>query len=361
MNKRQTLKDALAKGYTEKVNEILEELTQNQPTFNNDVVLLSARFEQYRQKKNKGVLSDDKLTIEINQIHDSLLDIINQLPQSVFEMTNKSEELKKISVLSNTENETLDNTDNLKGLVRRLYDTVKDKDKETPIPVQKVLPHNPTPQEDILKILFLGANPFNTGKLNLQAEYTEIAKRLEDGVIKEKVRLQSEFSTTIEDFQIKSEKFKPNIIHFAGHGKDENKEMTQFAQSIGLTDWRNDAGLVFFDRNHVKHIYIKGKDLEYNLKGLIEIDKIPIKIIIFNACYSVNQAKIIAKHVKYVIGVHNKIMDDASIDFTAGFYRVLVEGKDVETAFVKGKGLAISKLENKNQIVLFIDGVKTKL
>lgn len=106
MTGHKTLKDALAEGYTENVIKTLKELTHNLPTFNNDVVLLSSRFGQYRQKKNRGTQSDATLTVELNQIHDSLLDIINQLPQSDFDMT--------------------DDKDNLKDLVKSLYDLIKD-------------------------------------------------------------------------------------------------------------------------------------------------------------------------------------------------------------------------------------------
>jgi Effector-associated domain 11 len=96
MNDYQILKDTLAKGYTENVIKTLKELTHNLPTFNNDVVLLSSRFELYRQKKNRGIQSDAVLTVELNQIHDSILDIINQLPQSHLDMAKDNDQLKPL-------------------------------------------------------------------------------------------------------------------------------------------------------------------------------------------------------------------------------------------------------------------------
>ena len=80
-----------------------------------------------------------------------------------------------------------------------------------------------------------------------------------------------------------------------------------------------------------------------------------------NACYSTNQAEVLSKRVKYVVGVHNSIDDNASIDFIAGFYYGLSDGKTIESAFRYGKGRAMPKLKDKNQIVLFIEGVISNL
>jgi GTPase SAR1 family protein len=226
---------------------------------------------------------------------------------------------------------------------------------DLPIPEPK---QDDLPRSEQKRILFLGANPFSTGKLNLKEEYAGIAQKLENDANRERLTLKSEFSTTLEDFQVQSESFKPHIIHFAGHGKDEKNEMTDFAKSIGLQDWKKDAGLVFFDTDHKDSIYINGEVLKYNLQSLIDDDGIPVEIVVFNACYSVSQAEVVASLVKYVIGVNNAIKDTASIDFSSGFYRALAEGKDVKAAFKKGKGLAMPKLDNPNQILLYIDNIK---
>lgn len=219
--------------------------------------------------------------------------------------------------------------------------------------------HNREFKLDRLKILFLGANPFSTGILNLKGEYAEIAKRLEDSKIKDRLDIRSNFSTTLEDFQEKIDKFKPQIIHFAGHGEDNSNEMADFSRGIQRIDWRDEAGLVFFDNDHRKARYIGNDTLDYHFETFIEIDKIPIEVVILNACYSVNQAKVIAKRVKYVIGVNNSIKDDASIDFTSGFYYKLAESDNIIAAFRYGKGRALPKLKDRNHIVLFIDGQQT--
>jgi hypothetical protein len=59
-----------------------------------------------------------------------------------------------------------------------------------------------------------------------------------------------------------------------------------------------------------------------------------------NACYSEVQAKAIAQHINYVIGMNDQIEDKAAIEFVVGFYDALLaynpeydSGSPVEFAF----------------------------
>lgn len=56
-----------------------------------------------------------------------------------------------------------------------------------------------------------------------------------------------------------------------------------------------------------------------------------------NGCYSAAQAKEIAKHIPYVIGMNQSINDAAAIEFAVGFYDALGNGESVEFAFESGK------------------------
>ena len=57
---------------------------------------------------------------------------------------------------------------------------------------------------------------------------------------------------------------------------------------------------------------------------------------VLNACYSEQQAKAIAEHIDYVIGMSNAISDSAAISFSAAFYQALGYGIDFRTAFELG-------------------------
>ena len=256
----------------------------------------------------------------------------------------------------------------LNGCVERLIEfeptlpfVLRDEWRKKGVEETNVNRNDTLPQTQTKKILFLGANPFDTGKLNLTAEYAGIAKQLEDKGAKERLVLKSEFCTDLEGFQEKTNTFRPNILHFAGHGSDANGELEAFGRGIGRPDWKENIGLIFHKSGYGGAMLINDATLDYNFQTFIEDDKIPIEVLVLNACYSTNQAEVLSKRVKYVVGVHNSIDDNASIDFSAGFYYGLSDGKTIESAFRYGKGRAMPKLKDKNQIVLFIEGVISNL
>ncbi len=248
---------------------------------------------------------------------------------------------------------------NLLNGIDKTNDKVEEGTEET-VP-KKVTKKKAVAKPTAKKILFLGANPFDTGKLNLKEEYAGIAKQLEDKGAKERLVLKSEFCTDLEGFQEKTNTFRPNILHFAGHGSDANGELEAFGRGIGRPDWKENIGLIFHKSGYGGAMLINDATLDYNFQTFIEDDKIPIEVLVLNACYSTNQAEVLSKRVKYVVGVHNSIDDNASIDFSAGFYYGLSDGKTIESAFRYGKGRAMPKLKDKNQIVLFIEGVISNL
>lgn len=60
------------------------------------------------------------------------------------------------------------------------------------------------------------------------------------------------------------------------------------------------------------------------------------KVCVLNACYSEAQAKAIARHIDYVIGMQQAIGDTAAIAFSAGFYQALGDGRNIEEAYKMG-------------------------
>ena len=55
-----------------------------------------------------------------------------------------------------------------------------------------------------------------------------------------------------------------------------------------------------------------------------------------NACYSEQQAKAIAQHIPYVIGMNQAIGDRAAIEFAIGFYDALGAGESVDFSYKLG-------------------------
>ena len=102
---------------------------------------------------------------------------------------------------------------------------------------------------------------------------------------------------------------KPQIVQFSGHGSGEDGLILE-----------NEVGKATF------------VDAE-SLAGLFEQVADEIECVVLNACYSEIQAKAIAQHVSYVIGMNQEIGDNAALEFAFGFYNALGEGRDFEFAY----------------------------
>lgn len=95
MKKHQILIDTLAEGRIEDVINLLRQLTEEM-TLKNDVVLVAGRFKEYETNKNRGTESFTTLSIELNQIRQSLLAIIHQLPETHYIMSSEKDNLKEL-------------------------------------------------------------------------------------------------------------------------------------------------------------------------------------------------------------------------------------------------------------------------
>lgn len=155
------------------------------------------------------------------------------------------------------------------------------------------------------KILFLAANPTDQASLQTDKEYRIISERMRRNEYYE--LLHPQFALTIENLLIAMNQ-KPQIVHFAGHGEQ---------QGIIITNAQNQHKLM----------------PTRALRRLFRQHKEGIQLILLNSCYSEAQAKVLSELGMYVIGMNNAAEDNAALDFAAGLYIGLSEGKDVERAY----------------------------
>lgn len=166
---------------------------------------------------------------------------------------------------------------------------------------------------DKKKVLLLSANPTNTDRLRVEAEFREIEECLQKSSLRDRFAIVSKGAVRIDDLQPILIQEVPRVVHFSGHGAGAN----------GLV-LENDAG-------------------EWQLVGnepLAELFRIlqnGIDCVVLNACFSQAQAEAIAKYVPYVLGMNIAIGDLAAIEFAKGFYGALFEGKSVKDSFDLGK------------------------
>jgi hypothetical protein len=163
------------------------------------------------------------------------------------------------------------------------------------------------------KILILAASPKGMIQLRLNEELREIKSGLRRATAREQFLIESAEAAQYRDIRRSIMDFKPQIVHFCGHGEGEN-------------------GLVFEDGTGKAKLV----DAEA-LAGLFELFTEHVKCVVLNACYSEFQAKAIAQHIDYVIGMSQAIGDRAAIEFAVGFYDALGAGRNFEDAYKFGK------------------------
>ena len=160
-------------------------------------------------------------------------------------------------------------------------------------------------------ILFLSANPNDTSRIRFDNEIKAIKAGLNRANQGGKFKLEIEFALNPKILQQSMRSFKPEIVHFSGHGTSSG---------------------ILLEGNSGQSILVSIEALE----GFFSLLSPTVECVVLNSCYSEYLAKAIAKHVKYVVGMYQEIGDNAAIEFAEGFYDALSAGESVERAFKFG-------------------------
>lgn len=159
-----------------------------------------------------------------------------------------------------------------------------------------------------LKILFLAANPLNTGKLQLDEEARAIDEALRKAEYRDRFDLETHWAVRVDDLQGLLLRHQPHIVHFSGHGSAANEIILQDHNGQGVMVPPMALGMLF------------------------QLLKDNIRCVVLNACYSAGQAEAVAQHVDSVIGMSDAIGDRAAREYAASFYQGLAYGRTVEEA-----------------------------
>jgi len=178
------------------------------------------------------------------------------------------------------------------------------------VEINRLIPIQQTESRTKRKILFLTANPKDEAQLGLERELRKVMNTLNGATNRDNFELISEPAVGIPDITRAMQVYKPQIVHFSGHGTK--------TKGIAI---ENESG-------EVTLFPIEGLD------RLFKLSKKTVKCVVLNACHSSAQAEVISKHGIYVVGMNDEIGDEAATSFAVGFYQSLGEGNDYEFAFV---------------------------
>lgn len=184
-------------------------------------------------------------------------------------------------------------------------------------------------------ILILAANPRDTSPLRLDLEIREISIGLERAKHRDRFNLKSLLAVRPRDLQRAMLDYSPQIVHFCGHGEGTSSgpDLAGAAsdqRKLIPADQRATAleGLAFEDNMGNAKLVDAA-----SLAGLFQLFADQVECVVLNACYSQVQAKAIAQHINYVVGMNRAIGDQAAIEFAVGFYDALGAGRSVEFAY----------------------------
>ncbi|MEZ4984602.1 MAG: CHAT domain-containing protein [Saprospiraceae bacterium] len=197
-------------------------------------------------------------------------------------------------------------------------------------------------EEGTHTVLFLQANPTDR-TVSWKDEHSEISKRLQDSdflecKLKEHVNLD-DFNNAVEDYE-------PSVLHFCGHGEEENYEEG------------TPAGLVFHNESKNEKRILTANELEQLFRRTKQ-DFPQLQLVFLNACHSSEQAKAISKAGVFALGTTQEITSEAARLFAAGVYRNLAKKKDLLWAIQRGVSRASSSDKDMTTLIeAYYNGVK---
>jgi hypothetical protein len=166
----------------------------------------------------------------------------------------------------------------------------------------------------------MAAAPDDKIYVNVVKEGTEIQQTL-DGQ-RDKFQFFHILGITKDHFLDDLERYRPNILHFSGHGTES-------------------SSLVFQDGDE-----LSSEQLEKTFQSL----PFKISVVFLNACYSKHQARSISKYVDYIIGMKKAVSDEAAIIFSSKFYKSLLKNINYKEAYSDAIAYLSYYLESESSI-----------
>jgi hypothetical protein len=146
------------------------------------------------------------------------------------------------------------------------------------------------------KILFINADPRDQEALDFAGEYRAISEAIRDDF-----QLVARLAARPEDLVNALAEEKPQVLHFSGHGSGT-------------------SGLAF--ENQQREMVLLARD---GLKRILQATELmaPLRLIVLNACWSIKQARAIAKKGPDTVGMKIDVLDEVAKAFAKNFYRLL--------------------------------------
>ena len=191
-----------------------------------------------------------------------------------------------------------------------------------------------TPEK--ITVLFFATNPKNTSKLRLDEEVRTIQEMIRKSEHRDSISFETRWAVRPLDILQAINELNPDVIHFSGHGADTSELVLENA----------DGSAKYVTKEAITQTIMTSSE--------------KIHLMIFNTCFSNEQAQSVIEYVDSAIGMTDSISDNGACAFAAQFYSSLGFGLSLKMAFEQAKGvLMIENPTEQNIPVLYTkDGIE---
>lgn len=181
-----------------------------------------------------------------------------------------------------------------------------------------------------IAVLFIASNPLDQQQLRLDEEAREIEIMIRKSEYRDSVSFITKWAARPLDILQAINEINPTIVHFSGHGSDEDQLVLQ----------DNSGNTKLINKEAIVQTMVSTSD--------------SIKLVFFNTCFSFGQAEAITEYVDAAIGMNASIGDEAARVFAAQFYSAIGFGHSVNKAFQQAKSaLMLEGIQEENTPELY--------
>jgi hypothetical protein len=164
-----------------------------------------------------------------------------------------------------------------------------------------------------VSVLYLSSSPTGVKPLRVDAEARDIYEAIRKSDHPQAIDFNSRWAVRQSDLLQALNETNPDVVHFSGHGA-ENGQLA-FEDQFGK--------MALLDKER--------------LATVIGAAAEKVRLLVFNACYSDQEAEKVLAHVDAVIGMTDSISDPAAMAFAAQLYSGIGFGLDLGRAFKQAR------------------------
>ncbi len=181
------------------------------------------------------------------------------------------------------------------------------------------------PQKIVVAFFASDPGSNSTTRLALDEEARAIGEKIRSSQHRDAVQLHTRWAVRPMDILQAINELSPTIVHFSGHGSDQDQ--------LVLQD----------DRGQPKFISKQA------IVQTISLASDSVRLVVFNTCFSYNQAHEAVKHVDAAIGMNTAIGDEAARIFSSQLYSAIGFGLSVVAAFNQAKAALSMELPHEQE------------